>query len=43
MSEPKINSLDDISNLVRALRDYEKNKGNLIQENRLPLFLWCDL
>ena len=26
MSEPKINSLDDISNLVRALRDYEKNK-----------------
>ena len=26
MSEPKINSLDDISNLVRALRDYEKNE-----------------
>ena len=26
MSEPKINSLDDINNLVRALRDYEKNE-----------------
>ena len=29
MSEPKINSLDDISNLVRALRDYEKNKNTI--------------
>ena len=26
MSEPKINSLDDISNLVCTLRDYEKNE-----------------
>ena len=29
MSEPKINSLDDISNLVRALRDYEKNEVSI--------------
>ena len=29
MSEPKINSLDDISNLVHALRDYEKNKTSI--------------
>ena len=29
MSEPKINSLDDISNLVHALRDYEKNKVSI--------------
>ena len=40
----------DIASLIeidqkhyKNLRDYEKNKGNLIQENRLPLFLWCDL